>query len=353
MVKSSLRRFLYWFSDKKIKIVAIILIFALAFSDFLAMNNLFTDLNLPDSLWLGGYNSSILSEANVYSFTFVILLEGNPFFIGIAASILADKTKYKVNDKRNAKWWFGISVTAFVFTIVLMFVLRILLIEKEGGFFAFFKTKNYGGSEESNTSFIAQVYLLIAPILTSLLAFVASWIAFRSESISKLECRLEKLHSKFLVAQSRFLDTVHKNDDARIALWGSLTAKDKMPSDLDTYRKECFDRIRSKLISNCISEFPEQIERFNAEISSLLQEFIGEMGRHTTIIPRDIENMDVNEILGSYDTKRTEDNRHADAWNYAICGEELEKELKTVLDNAVVVAQFKTTMKPFHKEGDY
>lgn len=77
------------------------------------------------------------------------------------------------------------------------------------------------------------------------------------------------------------------------------------------------------------------------------------MGRHTTSIPRDIENIDINRILGDYDQQRIDAQRQVDAWSYTVCGEALEKELKTVLDNAVVVAQFKTATKPFHKEGDY
>lgn len=353
MSRPSLRKFSYWLSDNGVKAFAVILILALTFADFLAMKNLFEDLYLSDFFMLGGTKVKALSEANVYSFTFAVLLEGNPFFIGIAASVLVDKTKYKVNDRLNAKYGLVISLSAFVLTICLVWALRVLLIIQNGGWDAFYSTKTFGGEDGYNENFIAQIYLLVAPLLTSLLAFVASWTAFRSESISKLEYRLEKMHGRFLVAQSRFLDTVHKNDDARTALWGSLTAKDKMPSDLDTFRKECFDRIRSKLISNCITEFPDQVERYNAEISSLLQEFIGEMGRHTTSIPRDIENIDINRILGDYDQQRIDAQRQVDAWSYTVCGEALEKELKTVLDNAVVVAQFKTATKPFHKEGDY
>lgn len=346
------RRVSFWFSDHWTKIVAVIIIFALAFADFLAMRNLFEDLYLSDYLILGDREIKILSEANVYPFTFAVLLEGNPFFMGIAATMLADNTKYKVNDRLNAKIGLIISIVAFVLTICLVWILRGLLISQNGGLDAFFKTKDYGGPSGNNETFIAQIYLLAAPLLTSLLAFVASWTAFRSESITKLEYRLEKLHTKYLIAQSKFLDTIHRNDDARTALWGSLTAKDKIPSDLDTFRKECFDRIRSKLISNSITEFPDQIERYNAEISKLLQEFIGEMSLHTTSIPRDIEEMDINDVLAEYDKKQKDENALADAWSYSICGASLEEELKKVLDNAVVVAQFKTSIRPFHKERD-
>lgn len=388
MAKPSLRRLSYWLADNWLKAAAIVLILVLAFADFLAMKNLFADLGVHDSTKIGTVNSTIFSEQNIYSLTLVLLLEGNPFFIGIAASAWADKTKYKNNDRLNAELGFIIAVVAFILTICLVMSMRILLIESQGGLSiinpntisdsdkntadgAEHVTEDVGegtndkdgdlyaeiAAEEAamkadaaSKSAIKQIGLMVMPLLTSLLAFVASWIAFRSESISKLEYRIDKLHEKFLVAQSKFLDAIHKNDDARTALWGSLTANDAMPSDLDTFRKECSDRIRAKLISNSITEFPSQVERYNVEILSLLREFVGEMGRHTTPIPEDIRNLDVDQIAAHYDEQQNE--HPADAWSYNICGDHLEKELKTVLNNAVVVAQFKTRVKPFYIEGD-
>ena len=342
---------LFWLYDNKLKIFAVIFILSLAFADFLTMYNLFINLNLSDISPFGG---KALSEIIVYSFTVSVLLEGNPTFIGIAASTLADKTKYKANDRFNAILGLIVSSLGLLFTIALVWYLRYLIIYQNGGADAFFgEGHNYGGNNKTNAGFIAQVYLFFAPLLTSMLAFVASWTAFRQESIEKLEYRLDVLHSKFLIAQSEFLDTMHKNDDARTALWGSLTVKDKMPTDLDTFRKESFDRIRSKLISNCISEFPNQVERYNVEVTSVLQDFIIEMRNKTTSNPRDFEQYKVEEAIAKYDEKKKADKNVIDAWSYIIAGEELEKKLKIMLDNAVVIARFKTTVRPYHKEGDY
>lgn len=346
------RRFSYWFSDKKIKIFAFVLIAGLAFADFLAMSNLFAELDLSDKFRLGHFSSSLLSESVIYSVTFSILLEGNPLFLGIAASLLADKTKYKVNDKANAIIGFSISLVALIITFALVIVLRIMLIQQKGGVTAF-KNGTFGGSDDSNGSFIAQIYLIVAPVLTSMLAFVASWTAFRSEQIEKLKHRLDKLHNKFLIRQSKFLDEIHRNDDARMVLWRSLTENDPLPMTLNDFRENCFVRIQAKLLKNSTDAFPDQVRRYNAEITSLLQSFIVTLAANTTTTPRDIENMKIDDIIKAYDKQKQDSNDKEDAWDYSICGDALTNRLKTILDNAVVVAQFKTTIKPYHMEGDY
>lgn len=346
------RRFSYWFSDKKIKIFAIVLIFGLAFADFLAMNNLFAELDLSSKFRLGHISSELLAESTIYSVTFSLLLEGNPLFLGIAASLLADKTKYKVNDKANAIIGFSISLVALIITFALVVVLRIMLIQQKGGVAAF-RNGTFGGSDDSNGGFIAQIYLIVAPVLTSMLAFVASWTAFRSEKIEKLERRLDKLHNKYLICQSKFLDEIHRNDDARMVLWRSLTDNELLPATLNVFREQCFIKIQNKLLENSKNSFSDQIGRYNAEIASLLQSYLVTLATNTTTTPRDIENMKIGDIIAEYDAQKSVNNDGEDAWDFSICGKALTERLEKILSNAVVVAQFKTTIKPYHMEGDY
>lgn len=343
------RRVGNWLYGKWIKVIAVLFIIAMAIADFLSMDNLFTSLDLRDTFYIGGREIKFLSETTVYSLTLAVLLEGNPAFMGYVASLMADKTQHKRNDEMNAKVGFIISLVGFFFTLVLVCSLRYLLIYNNGGFRTFFDEHTYGGDISNNGKFIAQIYLLIAPVLTSLLSFVASWTAFRSEQVASLERKLDALHNKYLVEQSRFLDIKHRNDDACNALWSSLAVSDEKPSDLNTFRRECFKRIRNKLICNCSAVFPDQVERYNKEVECLLNDFIKQMGRKTTDIPQDIQSLTIDSIIKEHD----KDCEPRDAWSYVRAGSKLEEELKRVLDNAVVVAQFKTAIKPYHRQGDY
>lgn len=347
------RKFLYWLSDAKTKIAAVAIVLLLAFFDFLAMYNLFTELDLADTLWIGGQSYNI-SEIIIYSLMMTILLEGNPFFLGMEVSVLTDKTRYKVNDKINAIIGFIISLAGLLLSFALVMMIRYFLIIDNGGMDAFFKTHNYGGSEDSNITFIAQFCLFWSPILTSMLAFVASLVAFKSESAEKLEQRIEKQHKKFLNAQSEFLYTLNKNDDAKTALWTSLNDRQngRIPSNFDDFRKECFDRIRAKLIENCIIQYPGQISEFNKKIESTLTGYIEQMSKKTTV-PLEIQGIRLEDVIKEYDRSQEKCGRAIDAWSYNIAGDELEKELMKLLDNAVIVAQFKTAEKPYHMEGDF
>lgn len=201
-----------------------------------------------------------------------------------------------------------------------------------------------------------QFGLLISPILTSLLALVASLVAFRSESAEELENKINRLHIKFLNEQSKFHDIVNKNDDARTALWSSLTSNQngKIPTRFDDFRKECFDRIRAKLIENVIVQYPGQISRFNAEVEGLLESYISQMSSIAGMDDSyEIRTITPERLFKSYDQFRIQEGNTIEAWSYTIAGKELEKEMKKVLDNAVVVAQFKTAEKPYHMEGEF
>ena len=356
------RRLFYRIWDLKVKIFSLALILMFAFFDYAAMRNLFVMLNVSDTpLFPGGsidpntfLPSNMLgyiSEVNVYPMMMVLLLEGIPYFLGLEISTIFDNTIYKVNNKIFAIIGSIISGISLIGTFTLVIVMRLLVIQLNGGFPSF-----SGGNTELSETFIVQLGLLNTPILTSLLAFVASLVAFRSESAEELEKKIDRLHIKFLNEQSKFYDILNKNDDARTALWSSLTSNQngKIPTRFDDFRKECFDRIRAKLIENVIIQYPGQISRFNAEVEGLLEFYINQMSSIAAMDDSyEIRAITSERLFKSYDQFRIQEGNTIDAWSYKIAGKELEKEMKKVLDNAVIVAQFKTVERPYHMEGDF
>lgn len=333
--------------SKVFGILCLIIVGVMAWADYLTMYNFFNDLGVSTFPFsIKDFEIPLSSEAYIYSFTAACFLEGLPFFMGHAASVLADKTRYKANDSTNAKVGFIVSLVGLLFAFALVIFVRIEYIKSNGGIEAF-EAKNYGGNDKTNRSYIAHLFTLGSPVITSILAFVASWLSARSNSFTKLERECNAKHEELIIAQSKFLEAVHRNDDARIALWRSLSETDSMPSDLDTFRTMCFERIRQKLIINCIVEFPGQVHRLDSEIKVLLKTFMEQMYLYTTDVPDDLPKLE--EIINDYDNNN-KDKNPSETFEYSICGPILEKELKTVIDNAVVVAQFKTSIKPYHRE---
>lgn len=349
--------FSHWLSNKWAKLFTLLLIAGLALGDFVAMKNLFTQLSLSDVLDIGGYESHLLAETNILPFLTILLLEGLPAVMGRAVSTLIDRTKHNKNDVLISQYGLIIAGVTFLATIAVSITMRLLLISQNGGIEAF-KEGIYGGANgRNNMRFIAQFFLMFSPLLTSFLAFVASLMWLRKDSIVELEYRVDKLHEQYLIAQSRFLDSAHRNDDAQWALWTSLSSNDlnnknskeayennALPKSFDQFRGECFLRMRNKMINNCIQEFPSQIDRFNKEIERELCDFCGEIG---------FPDINIDVIIKSYDAKCWEKDENERAWNRSACINDLKKELQEVLNNAVVVAQFKASTKPYHMEGDY
>lgn len=358
-----IRWLLYSLYDSKVKIFSIIIILTMAFFDFAAMKNLFIHLQVSDIPLLSpdmmNYNTGVpnhvlgyVSELNVYPFMLIVLLEGIPYFLGLEVTETFDKTTYKVNRKKFAKIGFGVGIFAMFVTFGLVCFMRHLVILKEGGW-----PDIFGRHGEITNKFIVQFGLMVSPILTSALAFIASLAAFKSESADELERKIDHLFVKYLNEQSKFHDVTNKLDDARTALWTTLTGSQnrQMPQKFDDYRKECFDKIRAKLIENVIIQYPGQISRYNSEIEGMLEIFIKQMGdARETNVPFEILSITTDDLFEDYDkTISLNEKVPIDAWNYSIAGDELGKELKKVLDNAIVVAQFKTVEKPYHMEGDF
>ena len=327
--------------------IAAALILLMALADFLTLVNLFANMGLSDSFWLMGRKLP-LSEINVYALTLAILLEGNPTVLGNMASKMTDQSRYKVNDRIGALVGTAISGLGCLGTIAVACYMRNLLIEQGGGRAAF-KAGSFNGSAATNGQYIVQRFLLFSPILTSVFAGVLSWWAFRSESGEELERSLDRLHDRFLEAQRDFRDSYEQAANSRMSLWTSLTASADMPQEIEAFRRECFERMRSKAIENSIMIYPAQIARYNAAIEEVLIGFIEKMSTLSTI-PADIAGISVREIAEKHDESVKKD---ADAWNYDRAGPAIEARLKKVLDNGAVVAQYKTTARAQDAEGGW
>lgn len=352
------------------KLIPAVLILGLAFADFLTMLNMFTMMGLQDNLlimrkfFLTG-NELRISEPIIYSILAALLLEGSPFLLGITFWNMKDHGNYRLNDKLNAKNGFYISLFCLSITLITVVVMRFLIIQKNGGYKAYLGGY-YGAVEKispddllkleadlpTNRQFVAHCFLIVSPVLTSLLALGLSWTFFRNEKAETLRREVDKCHAQFLDAKRQFLDAIYKCDDMKRAMWTALSVSKEMPTDYDIFKKECFFRIRAKLMQNCIIQYQQQIARYNAEIEGELMHYLTEMAGKSTI-PADILDIDLEDILKKYDEDQKNANKCADAWSYELAGSDMEEKLTKVINNAVVISQYKTSARPVRVERGY
>ena len=327
------------------KCFAVMLIFALAAADVFAMQELFGKLNTdPIQKW-------------VYSLTFALCLEGIPTFMGTCLSKLADTTKYKRNDFWSAVVGLVFSSIGIVIAFWMAWDLRATLIESYGGAEAF-ANGNYGVGTtlnyqpEMNSGYLKDRFLLFSPMVTSVLAFVTSWMVFPSDHYAQLEREMDEQHRQFIDAESEFHVARETMELARIGLWKDLADSDtNMPRSTNVFRKECFARIRNLLFTDCINKYRLNIADFNSTIESELRTYISKMAQHTTIEDV-IGNIKLEDVIKEYNQRiKSNDGEAVNCWDYNTAIVPLEDDLKQLLNNAIVVAQFKSTTTPRYKEG--
>ena len=326
---------------RHVKLIMIIAIFGLAVADYFAMFNLFEKQGARPR------------EIILFSIIFSACLEGLPTFLGIFSSAWIDNTNYLSNHKKFAKIGFWVCLIATGIAFALVMTLRGIIIYRSGGLVALFQQDgNYQGNG------IIDVFTTFSPILTSLLAFAASWFAFKPETALELEARVNELHEEFIKRRTEFLDALHENQYAREAMWIEVSAGEDPPPDFTTFRKEVFARIRAKLTENCVSTYPSQMRRFNEEIESQLIAYI-EIMCNFSQVGLTLVDLDIVDILDEFDVqvvknnaKNNVNNPNSGSWNYELAKKELEDDLIQLLDNAIAVAQFKTVTRPYHLEGD-
>ena len=303
-----------------------LLIIFLAIVDMFTMYTLFSGADSASA----DYNLTGV-QAWVYSITFAICLEGVPSVLGHSCSVLTDKSRYKKNDKLNATVGFFIALLVMISVFGIAIFIRYVGISKNGGFVKY-KEGEYG-------EFPLHCWLMLSPVITSLVAFLISWIVFRNESISGLQRRVDYLFENYTKTLKTFLEDFHALQEARTILWTSLADHKTMPKRANVYRIESLARIRAKLIENGIIPYQLQVKRYNDSVENLLKELISEIREYSTL-PWEIEKIDLNQLIEEFDRGRF---HPEDKWNYSESGNDLEKKFSDYINNELLVKQFKNT----------
>lgn len=313
-------KFLDWFTRKNIfaRAIVILVIIALAIADYYAISDLFVNIRFRGA-WI---------FASVFSLAF----EGLPTIMSMYLVKWRDKANHKVSDIRFSKLGFwGCLIGYLIFYGIIVF-LRISI--------------EMGRVPKANPNFVENFTLSLSPLATSIFAFVLSWLFFRTEMVAvqaKIVSRLEEDYSKKLAV---FRDSLYKLQDARVALWTEVTEHKTLPQKLRVFRDEIFKRTKAKIIEDCITDFQNQIERFNQTVESELDAIIQDMKLRSTV-PTDIAMIKVSDIVSEYSMTQTSG---ASKWKYNECKSELEGEFVSLINNAIQVAQLKAFIYPIEED---
>lgn len=281
----------------------------------------------------------IARDAYIYSMVLACALEGLPFYLGTIVSEVKDEGCYYKNDRKVARFGCVITLVALLLVFAMAAGLRAMFIQNQYLQGAYSQRRGF-------EQMIPQLFLMVSPILTSTLAFVASWFAFRRSYLEELYRKVIRKQNIYLRCKSAFQKAYNPYMRARHSLWASLADPDcQMPVKSTDYRRECFAHIRSKLVTNCIVSYPTQIEQYTQRVNQALEECLLEMSKHTTL-PHAITDISLADLIEEYDNRAMD---AADCWNYNYAGPDLEAELRNTLDNAIVVAHFETVVGQYQK----
>lgn len=276
----------------------------------------------------------------IYAMILAAALEGLPFYLGTIASEKVDAARYYKNDKEVTHRGLWLVRGAILLAFAIAIGLRI----------GWLQTMYYNGELRNSQDYekvFEHLFLAILPVATSVLSYVASWFAFRSSYVERLYKEVVRKQDVYLECKEQFQDAYDTLQRAKYSLWNSLVEADgpRMPRKNADFRRECFAHIRSKLIANCITCYPTQIERYTQEVNLELEKCILEMSKHTPL-PQSITKITLADVIEEHDAYAMD---YADCWNYNLAGPDLEAELRSTLDNAVVVAQFETVIQQNNK----
>lgn len=314
--KSPLRNFvlriLDWFAQKSIfaKTIVTLGIIALAIADYYAIFDLFITARIRGA-W-------------IFAFVFAFAFEGLPTIMSAYLVRWLDKANHKISDIGFSRLGFVVCSIGYIIFFVLMLIIRL----------------------NTERNFVKKWILSVSPLGTSIFAFGLSWLFFRTEMVTvqaKIVSRLEEDYSKKLAV---FRDSLYKLQDARVALWTEVTEHKTLPQKLHVFRDEIFKRTKAKIIEDCITDFPNQIERFNQTVESELDAIIQDMKSYSTV-PIDISRIKVSDVLVEYSMTQTS---AASKWKYDECKSDLEEEFISLINNAIQVAQLKAFIYPIEED---
>ena len=95
--------------------------------------------------------------------------------------------------------------------------------------------------------------------------------------------------------------------------------------------------------------YPNQIDRYNAAVEEELKVILAKMADFSTL-PDEIRNINIEDIISKYNSRVEEP---INSWDYSVAESALEDQLKQLLSNAIVIAQYKSTSNAHYKEGNW
>lgn len=320
---SKCSQFSDYFSENRKQFLAIIFIIALTISDFSTLYSMLSDAEL---------DLNIVSVI-IISFVLALCLEGLPTIGGQAYAVLKDKTDYKVNNHHVAKTTVIISLIGFSLTVIILIGLRILIMIQKGWINAFL-SKEY-------STFATDAFMGVQPIITSILAFAVSYFLLDIDNSRVLRKSLKRMDHQYVKQKEKYSQISNQLNTLKSALWTSITNHKDIPDQAEIFKEEVMKRIRKKFIEECVIFYPHQIMYYNAQIENAFRNYLLEICNHTTI-PLLINKIDINEVIQEYD-KLLQDKKilGKTPWNYNLCKDQLVEELKTLIDNSIVVSQTK------------
>lgn len=326
-----------------IRLYVAIAIFLLMLSDFYSLTSLF-DPAESDMDWITQY---------VICFILAVALEGFPTFLGYALSLEKNESGYRTYESAISKMARLVCITGTLLAFACSILLRLFVVYDHGWFNAV-QSHTYKGVIQID------LFLAVYPVLTSLLAFVASGLFLYPDNEKIMEKKVDRLGEKYLRIQIAFKDAYQELEHTRNALWESLTKDIPRPKQMEQFRIKGMEIIRNRLVEDSIIEYPKQIARYNLAVETALRDYIRQMSSHSTI-PDSILKIDFETLLNDYDDKKLIDDP-TNMWNYnvivlkddkevQIVKDDLETEFKRRINNATVVAQVKTSTTKYPLEG--
>lgn len=158
---------------------------------------------------------------------------------------------------------------------------------------------------------IRDIFLMLSPIFTSIVAFALSMIVFKSDPLSEQRGKLNKLtwqvnkQSETVNAlknefeqEKRLLYAVAAPRDAIIPESGEVFAENAYNYSVDKARKDVYESI------------PRLAESFSDKGRAALLRYLTLLGQKTTV-PLKITNLDIDNFLAEYDAKQTDENKYS------------------------------------------
>ena len=317
----------------------------LAYFDYLSMIDLFLKSEL------------LKADAKKFAILFAVCLEGIPFFSAFFVAKVFVQHSVKKNDKSYAGIGFVLGMIGILMAWIIAVYIRNVIIQN-----GIYESKEvlYVGLQtflEENPNlneayywelkkgkmpydgYTADLFLMWSPIMTSILAFLASWSITTKDIEKEIKKEVEFYHRKFLKREAEYRAELEKLLNLRASIWYSVTQYEAerrpIPVTENTFREEVIQRIRKQLISNSIVVYPSEVGRFQNKVESELKEYLSELAANSTN-PEIILSIDIQEVIRKYDEEQYKNNQIVKCWDYDKAGKELEAELRRLVDNTTI-----------------